>query len=582
MKRLYKNYLMIICLLTLSILSTKVNAQHFNFEGGNPSEPFWTIYIAEATLNDVDLEAGDEIAIFDGEIMVGAISLTQVCTPENQFDNVLLAFNTLVSGNNGYTPGNNVLFKCWDASLEIEISDFEISYDNPYGDAWTQNVFPAENGEYSLIHLDFEWIHTGNLAGTITDEINAQPIAGALVEVSGNLSYNSTTNANGNYQIEDIESGIYSVTASAEGYFPKTINGLEILAGETTTLDFALEPIIQTQTFNLTTGFQFASTRIIIDDPNMQNVLEGILDNLDFVRNSEGYMLRKIGPNWVNNIGDWVTTEGYLFKMNNTDSFEISGETIEEYTPIELYIGFQIISYLSSEPRDCEEVFTYVLDNLDFVRNTGGNMLRKIGSFWINNIGDMQNGEGYLVKMLADDILIFTSCGNPFIDPRDGQNYNTVQIGTQCWMAENINYETSNSWCYNNNANNCVIYGRLYDWYPALSACPPGWHTPTYYDWTILTNYLGENAGGKIKESGTVHWISPNAGATNESGFTALPGGCHNSNGFENLTSHAYFWSSSEYNSYYAWSSGLRYNHTYVTYSTMVKDLGFSVRCLRD
>jgi hypothetical protein len=135
MKKHYKNYLKIICLVFLSILSTNVNAQHFNFEGGNPSAPFWTLYIAEATLSSVDLEAGDEIAIFDGDIMVGAITLAQVCTPENQFDNVLLAFNTLASGNPGYTPGNNVLFKCWDASLEIEIPDFEISFDNPYGDA---------------------------------------------------------------------------------------------------------------------------------------------------------------------------------------------------------------------------------------------------------------------------------------------------------------------------------------------------------------------------------------------------------------------------------------------------------------
>jgi len=609
MKKIYKSYLMIICLIVLSILSTKVNAQHFNFEGGNPSEPFWTLYIAEAAINENDLEAGDEIAIFDGEIMVGAFTLTQVCTPENQFENVLLAFNTLASGNPGYTPGDNVLFKCWDADLGIEISDFEISFDNPYGDAWTQSIFPSDDGEYSLIHLDFEWIHTGDLAGTISDEINLQPIAGALVEISSDLSYFGATNANGNYLIEDIEAGIYSVIVNADGYFPKTINGVEILAGEATILDFALEPIIQTQTFDLTTGFQFASTRLVIENPEMLNLLEGILDNLDFVRNSQGYMLRKIGPNWINNIGDWVTTEGYLFKMNSDDSFEISGEAIEEYTPIELTIGFQIISYLPSEPRDCEEVFSNILDNLDFVRNSTGAMFRKIGPNWINSIGDMQPGEGYLVKMIEENVLLYREweCGDPIVDNRDGETYQTILIGNQCWMAENLNIGeminggssmTNNSviekYCYDNNTANCETYGGLYQWnemmqyYPipgVQGICPDGWHLPTDDEWTILTDFLGGEsvAAGKMKETGTTHWSSPNTGATNESGFTALPGGvCSSSGYFSWLTSTTLFWSSSENNGSGAWYRALGNSSGGVGRSTYFKTNGCSVRCLQD
>ncbi|MBI9038824.1 MAG: hypothetical protein JEY97_11875, partial [Bacteroidales bacterium] len=113
MKKFYKNYLMIICLMLLSTLSTKVNAQHFNFVGGDPSanlwtiqhfnfvggDPsanLWTIYIGGASLNGVNLEAGDEIAVFDGDLIVGVITLTQVCTPDNQFENFLVAFTELV------------------------------------------------------------------------------------------------------------------------------------------------------------------------------------------------------------------------------------------------------------------------------------------------------------------------------------------------------------------------------------------------------------------------------------------------------------------------------------------------------
>ena len=589
MKKLYKNYLTIIGLILLSIISTKVNAQHFNFVGGNPSTPFWTLYIAEATLSNVDLEVGDEIAIFDGETMVSAFTLTQVCTPDNQFDNVLLAFSTLASGSTGYTPGNNALFKCWDASLGIEIPDFEISFDNPYGDAWTQNIFPYSAGEYSLIHLDFEWIHTGNLTGTITDEINSQPIAGALVEISGDLSYSGTANANGNYLIENIEAGVYSVFVNADGYFLKNIYGVEILTGETTTLDFALEPIIKTQTYNLDEGYNIVSSRLIQENPDMQNTLAGILDNLDFVRNSAGYMLRKIGPNWINSIGDWVTTEGYLIKMNSADSFEITGEEIIEWTPINLSTGYQIISYLPSEQRNCHEVFTNILDNLDFVRNTVGFMFRKIGPVWVNSIGDMQPDEGYLVKMNADDVLTyifpFTNCGDPFIDTRDGQIYTTVKIGDQCWMSENLNYATNNSWCYGINPNNCIIYGRLYDWYVALGSCPENWHLPSDDEWTILINFLGGSsvAGGRMKESGTTHWTSPNTGATNESGFTALPGSFCDPNGnFLGLTYYGYFWSSSGSGSDYAWYQNLSYNDEKAIRSFYYKSGGCSVRCLRD
>ncbi|MBI9036880.1 MAG: carboxypeptidase regulatory-like domain-containing protein [Bacteroidales bacterium] len=711
MKNLYKKYLITLCLISLSILSTNINAQHFNFEGGNPSDPFWTLYIAEATLNSFDLVAGDEIAIFDGDLMVGAISLTQVCTPDNQFENVLLAFNTLSSGNPGYTPGNPVLFKCWDASLGIEISEFEISFDNPYGDAWTQSIFPFDGEEYSLIHLFFDWIQLGNLSGIIINAASSQPIEGALVTIEG-TSYNATSSSYGNYLIEDIEIGTYSVNITAEGYFPETINGVVIITDETTLLiitmniipgiisgivinsetmealagativvegttyttttnangeyiieevepdtycisasaedffpetisnqtvvsdqttivDFALEPIIKIQTYNLGTGFQFVSSRLIIENPDIQYLLEGILDNLNYVRNSEGYMLRKIGPNWVNNIGDWVTTEGYLFKMNNEDSFEISGEEIYQFTPIELTEGYQIISYLPSEPLNCEEVFLNILNNLIYVRNGIGNMLRKIGPFWINNIGDMQPDEAYLIKMIADDVLVyvppFTNCGDTLIDPRDGQFYNTIQIGNQCWIAENLNIgemisglscnnQTNNDiiekYCYDDVLANCEIYGGLYQWNEMMEyattegvqgICPAGWHLPSDDEWKILegtvdsqypvgdpewnnTEWRGYDAGLNLKS--TSGWYEGNNGSGLYD-FEALPGGelyyTGSTSYFYGRTTAALFWTSSNYlSSAASWKRYLHYGGEDIYRSYNGINCGYSVRCLKD
>jgi uncharacterized protein (TIGR02145 family) len=704
MKRLYKNYLIIICVVLLSILSTKVNAQHFNFEGGDPFDPFWTLYIAEATLNNVDLVAGDEIAIFDGELMVGAITLTQVCTPDNQFENVLLAFNTLASGNTGYTPGNNALFKCWDASLEIEITDFEISFDNPYGDAWTQNVFPSNNGEYSIVHLNFSWVQVGNLGGIITNAANSLPIEGVLVTVEGTsfgditasdgtyfiedvetgtysvkanaegyfeeiiigvgiypnetttldvamnaipgiiagtvinfetmeaiagatiivegTIYTTTSDSNGEYTIEDVEPGTYHITASAEDYFSLTIYNQTVIYNQTTIVDFIMETVIQTQTYNLVTGYQFVSSRLITENPDMQNILYEVLDNLDFVRNSAGYMLRKIGPMWVNSIGDWVTTEGYLIKMNAPDSFEITGEKNLEWTPINLSTGYQIISYLPSEPRNCEEVFTNILDNLDFVRNTDGFMFRKIGPVWVNSIGDMQPGEGYLVKMNAEDVLSYIltiNCGEPLIDPRDGQFYNTLQIGTQCWVAENLNIGemingnsvmSNNSviekYCYDNDPANCETYGGLYQWNEMMEysttpgvqgICLSGWHLPTDDEWKILEGTVdsqypvgdpvwnnlglrGYDVGLNLKS--TTGWY----GGGNGSGlynYEALPGGyCNGSGGFGSLTSLATFWSSSEDNGSEVWHRDLHNSSDEVYRDHDGKYYGFSVRCVQD
>lgn len=199
-------------------------------------------------------------------------------------------------------------------------------------------------------------------------------------------------------------------------------------------------------------------------------------------------------------------------------------------------------------------------------------------------------------------------CSNPFTDSRDGKTYNTVLIGTQCWMKENLNvgsemfssYQTNNNilekYCYNDNSANCDIYGGLYQWGEAMQysttegvqgICPTGWHLPTDAEWTTLTTFLGDEsvAGGKMKETGTAHWASPNTGATNSSGFTALGGGDGGINNvFENLTVTALFWSSSQnvVGIGKGWFRGLINNGVFVVRENAYTNNGFSVRCLKD
>ena len=168
-------------------------------------------------------------------------------------------------------------------------------------------------------------------------------------------------------------------------------------------------PLSGEQQIELSEGYSFISSRIIAENPDMLIVMASVLnENLDFIRNSQGQVLRKIGPNWVNGIGDWIVEEGYLIKMFAGDSFIIEGDVVDPVTPIQLEAGFQFVSYFPETPMDALLAFETILgDDLDFVRNSQGQILRKIGPNWVNGIGDCNPGEGYLIKMLNDDVLIY-------------------------------------------------------------------------------------------------------------------------------------------------------------------------------
>ncbi|MBI9036544.1 MAG: T9SS type A sorting domain-containing protein [Bacteroidales bacterium] len=179
--------------------------------------------------------------------------------------------------------------------------------------------------------------------------------------------------------------------------------------GESEKTDPVEVTVLATQIIDLDVGYQFSSTRIEVENPDMLLVLSGILnENLVYVRNSNGSVFRKIGPNWVNGIGDWVTTEGYLFKMAGSETLEIAGIEIDPLTSIELFEGFQFVSYLPVVAIDASVAFESILnDNLHYIRNSQGEMLRKIGPNWVNGIGNANPGQGYLIKMYADDDLVY-------------------------------------------------------------------------------------------------------------------------------------------------------------------------------
>ncbi|MCK5028515.1 MAG: PKD domain-containing protein [Bacteroidales bacterium] len=215
----------------------------------------------------------------------------------------------------------------------------------------------------------------------------------------------------------------------------------------------------------------------------------------------------------------------------------------------------------------------------------------------------------------------------------EGNSYKTIKIGNQWWMAENLRVtkysngteielvEDENDWsnltindkayCYlNNTPSYNYPFGVLYTWAAAMNGsessdanpsgiqgvCPSGWHLPGDAEWKQLEYYLGMSGqqveeegwrgtdeGGKLKEKGNTHWLFPNTGATNETGFSALPGGDRYSDGtFNDIGLYAIFWSATEYDSQNSWRRVLSAENSQIYRTTSRKRSGFSVRCIKD
>ncbi|MBM3405442.1 MAG: hypothetical protein FJY10_11220 [Bacteroidetes bacterium] len=177
-----------------------------------------------------------------------------------------------------------------------------------------------------------------------------------------------------------------------------------------------------------------------------------------------------------------------------------------------------------------------------------------------------------------------------FVDPRNGHVYKTIKIGTQTWMAANLNININGSWAYNDDMSYAETYGRLYDFSSAAKACPEGWHLPDTAEWNKLINHLGGYwvSGGTMKEAGTSHWNSPNYGAYNGSGFEALAAGCRIPDSYPTdyyyLKVFANFWTSSV--SKYEPTEGvyLQLDYQSIEVWPLTDDFnqGYSVRCVKN
>lgn len=273
--------------------------------------------------------------------------------------------------------------------------------------------------------------------------------------------------------------------------------------------------------------------------------------------------------------GGYGTTDLYISKKMSDGNWSVPinlGETIN---------SGEVISPLISRDKK------YFLFESWLPNSGGGN------PYWMD--------AKYVNDIISDSALVFDV---------DGNVYHRITIGSQIWLKENLkttkykngdlipNIPLNSAWAnqsagaycnYNNNISNADIYGRLYNWYAVNDSrglAPEGWRVASDSDWTLLTDFLGGEsvAGGKLKEGGTTHWGTPNIGATNEVGFTALPGGYRtNSEGYTAINAIGSWWTSTSSTATEAWARGIFNDAATVDRGDYYqKRMGFSVRCIKN
>jgi uncharacterized protein (TIGR02145 family) len=329
-----------------------------------------------------------------------------------------------------------------------------------------------------------EIILHGDIKGLVTDAETSEPLQGATVElIQPYVSPDTASSGNdGTYLLKSISPGVYDIRVSKYAYGESSKKNIKVEEAKTAEVNFSMSgvPIINISESWLDFGLDLISMKFVISNIGKRK--------LSYV---------------INTSKDWITVNPYSGEINNgTDTIIV---TIDR---------------------------TGLSDSIIYKEKI-----------------DITSAGGPAPLQNAIDVYL-----NGVLDTIDLTYYKIVRIGTQTWMAENLNagkklfietYPQNNDipekLCYHDEEINCEIYGGLYDWDEAMQydpsdsgtigstqgICPEGYHMPTKKEWITLSDYLGgyNIAGGKLKETGTVHWLSPNTSATNEKGFTALPGG---------------------------------------------------------
>ncbi|MEA3444863.1 MAG: FISUMP domain-containing protein [Bacteroidota bacterium] len=390
---------------------------------------------------------------------------------------------------------------------------------------------------------------------------------------------------------------------------------------------------VQSQVIQLLTNWSIFSTYLIPLHNDISLLLNPVNNNLVLVKDGNGQVYWPFFG--LNMIGNIAPGKGYQIKMAAADTLHVEGSLINPNVfELELQAGWDIIGYILTKAKPVEDVLLPIINNVEIVKDYNGNVYWPV--FGLNMIGNMYPGQGYQIKTSVADTLIFGESRDiaalcpPTVSDFDGNQYNTVLIGHQCWLAENLktsHYSTGDSipnvtntynwenlstndlaWSYYDNSSSYGnTYGALYTWAAAMNGaqasgsglnriqgiCPNGWYLPAERDWEELADYINlqngyyerdlwfwKGVGGHLKS--TTNWYYYGIG-TDDYSFTGQAAGKRDYEGqFSLLTESGYWWTASQTNSDLARVRKLFYRNDNFFNFDHKKENGFSVRCLLD
>lgn len=530
-------------------------------------------------------------------IGLNALYSNQPTSTGNGIQNTAIGNSALYTNTTGY---NNTGFGTSSGySNSTGSGNVFLGYQAGYNETGSNKLYIANSSSNPpLIYGDFS---SGNVGLGTTTPSTKLDVNGVITATGGN-----STNWNTAYGWGD-HSGLYRTISWVPAW--SEITGKPTFSNVATTgsyNDLSNQPTIPTTTSELTNNSGFLTTEV---DGSITNEIQALsighdtiyLSNGGFVKLPAGFDGQYSSLTGTPILATIATSGSYNDLSNQPTLFDSN------------YFS------LTNKPNIADSISNYAVllkNNQTIAGNKTFTGIISASNQTITNVANPVANQDATTKAYVDvlkqqiknleDVMIAN--GTFRLNDIDGNTYNVVKIGTQVWMAENLkttkynngtaiplvtdnttwsNFSTPAYCWYNNDAATYKnTYGALYNWHTVGTGnlCPTGWHVPSDAEGTILETYYGGSyiAGGELKEAGYLHWLSPNTGATNTSGFTALPGGYRYDNGtFREIGNQGLWWSStSSYGN--AWDRNLYYDMENYIRGNIPMTGGLSVRCLRD
>jgi uncharacterized protein (TIGR02145 family) len=483
------------------------------------------------------------------------------------------------------------IFSCPDDTTTLIALDGYLSYQWSTGETGT-TIQASDTGYYTLQYTDFHGTTFIDSVHVISEEMNLYETIDTTFEIGTFITLDAGENFT-SYVWNDSTNSQFKIITKNENLSVSLLTEF----GCNVSKDYHAK--LQ-QTIELFTGWSIISTCINPEQPNFDSIFSE-LDYLTIVKNQLGLVYY---PSFsIDQIGNHVVGEGYQIKMEASETLKIVGAFVSpENTQINLNSGWNIIAYIDHKPSPIQSAFAEMINDIEIVKNDDGQV------FWpayaINLIGNLMPTEGYQIKLSTSQNFNYPyNCTGYIIDERDAQTYEMVQIGNQCWMAENLNVgewimsnnsgQSTNQiiekYCYVDDANNCELYGGLYKWNELMQnstqesvqgICPDGWHIPSDNEWYIMENFVDS----AINDSTLEGWRGVSAGIDlgfgGSTNFEAIGKGYFHISYYD--FSSSYFFTSSEKNTNSAYIRSLSPSFTNSYRSGFDKNAALSIRCIRD